>query len=66
MALIDRLVPRLVTKGSITLHIPGKAPRTFGPGGGTHLNVRFADRKVGLDIFRNPRLGLAKPIWKAG
>ena len=60
MSLIGRLVDKLLTRGSITLLLPGKAPRTFGPGGGRHLTVRFADRKVPFDIVRNPRLGVGE------
>ncbi|HEX6604784.1 MAG TPA: cyclopropane-fatty-acyl-phospholipid synthase family protein [Sphingomicrobium sp.] len=60
MSLIGRLVGKLLTRGSITLLLPGKAPRTFGPGGGRHLTVRFADRKVPFDIVRNPRLGVGE------
>ena len=66
MALIGKLIDKLLTKGSITLITPGKAPRTYGPGGGRHLTVRFTDRKVAFDILKNPRLGWAKPIWTAG
>ncbi len=57
MSLIGRLVDKLLTQGTITLLLPGKKPRTLGPGGGKHLTVRFADRKVAFDIVRNPRLG---------
>jgi cyclopropane-fatty-acyl-phospholipid synthase len=60
MSLIGRLVDKLLTQGSITLIMPGKAPRTYGPGGGKHLTVRFMDRKVGFDIVKNPRLGLGE------
>jgi cyclopropane-fatty-acyl-phospholipid synthase len=60
MALIGRLVGKLLTKGSITLKLPGKEPRTYGAGGGEHLTVRFADRKVAFDILKNPRLGLGE------
>jgi cyclopropane-fatty-acyl-phospholipid synthase len=60
MSLIGRLVDKLLTKGSITLLRPGKAPETLGRGGGKHLKVRFADRKVGFDIVKNPRLGLGE------
>ena len=48
MSLIGRLVNTLLSKGSITLITPGKAPETLGAGGGKHLTVRFTDRKVGL------------------
>jgi cyclopropane-fatty-acyl-phospholipid synthase len=60
MALIGRLVGKLLTKGSITLKQSGKEPRTYGAGGGKHLTVRFADRKVAFDILKNPRLGLGE------
>ena len=60
MALIDTLLSKLLKTGSITLNMPGSEPRTFGPGGGKHLTVRFADRRVALDIVRNPRLGLGE------
>ena len=60
MSLIGRLVETLLTSGSITLLLPGKAPRTYGPGGDKHLTVRFTDRKVAFDIARNPRLHLGE------
>ena len=60
MSLIGTLVHKLLTKGSITLLRPGKAPQTFGPGGGKHLTIRFTDKKVAFDILRNPRLGVGE------
>jgi len=60
MSLIGRLVEKLLTKGSITLKLPGKAPETLGRGGGKHLTIRFTDRKVSFDIVRNPRLGFGE------
>lgn len=60
MSLIGKLVDKLLTKGSLTLHLPGRAPQTYGRGGGKHLTVRFTDRKVGFDIVKNPRLGLGE------
>jgi cyclopropane-fatty-acyl-phospholipid synthase len=60
MALIGRLVDKLLTKGSLTLLLPGKPPRTYGPGGGKHLTVRFTDRRVGFDIVRSPARGLGE------
>ena len=32
MALIGKLIGKLLTKGNITLITPGKEPRTYGPG----------------------------------
>jgi len=60
MALIGNLVEKLLSKGSITLKLPGKAPQTYGRGGGRHLTVRFTDRKVAFDILKNPRLGIGE------
>ena len=58
--MIGRLVDKLLKSGSVTLKLPGKPPQTFGPGGGKHLTVRFADRRVAFEIFKNPRLGLGE------
>ena len=60
MSLIGRLVDKLLTMGTITLKLPGKAPRTYGRGDGKHLTVRFTDRKVAFDIVKNPRLGVGE------
>ncbi len=60
MSLIGKLVGKLLTKGTLTLHTPGKPPQTFGPGGGKHLTVRFTDRRVAFDIIKNPRLGFGE------
>src|SRR5690242_17696490 len=60
MSLIGKLIGKLLTKGSITLHLPGKPPHTYGRGGERHLTVRFTDRKVAFDIIRNPRLGFGE------
>ena len=60
MSLIGKLVDKLLKQGSITLLMPGKAPRTFGPGGGQHLTLRLADQATALKIARNPRLGVGE------
>ncbi|HEV2595722.1 MAG TPA: cyclopropane-fatty-acyl-phospholipid synthase family protein [Sphingomicrobium sp.] len=60
MSLIGNLVDKLLTKGSITLKLPGREPRTYGRGEGKHLTVRFTDRRVGFDIVKNPRLGIGE------
>jgi cyclopropane-fatty-acyl-phospholipid synthase len=58
--LIDRFLKLLLPTGKLTLILPGKPPKTYGPGGGKHLTVRFHDRKVALDLVRNPRLAVGE------
>jgi cyclopropane-fatty-acyl-phospholipid synthase len=60
MSLIGRLIDKLLSKGSVTLKLPGKEPRTYGRGGGKHLTLRFTDRKVAFEILKNPRLGIGE------
>jgi len=60
MSLIGKLIDKLLTRGSITLKLPGKPPQTLGRGGGKHLTVRFTDRRVAFDIVRNPRLAFGE------
>src|SRR3954471_4628430 len=60
MSLIGLLIDKLLTTGSITLLMPGKPPRTHGRGGGRHLTIRMADRKVGFDILKSPSLGVGE------
>jgi len=60
MSLIGKLLDRLLKAGSITLVMPDGSRSTHGPGGGRHLTLRFADKRVAFDILRNPRLGLGE------
>ena len=60
MALIERLVGKIVRGGSLALLMPGGRRLEFGPGGGKSLTVRIADRKTAFAIARNPRLGLGE------
>ena len=60
MSLIGRLVGTLVTRGRITLVTPGGKRETYGPGDGKELTVRFADKRVALDLVRNPRLAVGE------
>ena len=60
MSLIGRLVDKLLKAGSITLVMPDGSRSTHGPGGGGHVTLRFADRRVAFDIVGNPRLGLGE------
>src|SRR6476619_1699102 len=65
MALIGRLIDKLLKQGSITLVTPDGRRETYGPGGGKHLTVRFTDSRVGFEILKNPRLGLGETYMNA-
>jgi cyclopropane-fatty-acyl-phospholipid synthase len=56
MSLIGRFIDQLLPVGSITVIEPNGRRGTYGPGGTQHITVRLHDRRVGLEIFRNPRL----------
>jgi cyclopropane-fatty-acyl-phospholipid synthase len=60
MALIEKLVGKIVTKGRLTLVWPDGASNDFGPGGEPELTVRLADRQTAFAIARNPRVGLGE------
>ena len=60
MALINRLIGTLLTKGSLTLVSPDGSRQTYGPGGGKPLTVRFTDKRVAFDLVRNPRLAFGE------
>ncbi len=60
MALIDTLLGKVLTKGRLTIVTPDGKRATYGPAGGDLLTIRVTDRKVLLDIVRNPRLGLGE------
>lgn len=60
MALIGRLIGKLLKQGRLTLVWPDGSRETYGPGGGRSLTVRIADRKVPLELMRSPRLGLGE------
>ena len=56
MSLIGRFIDQILPVGSITLVSADGSKETYGPGGGRHLTVKLHDKRVALDIFRNPRL----------
>jgi cyclopropane-fatty-acyl-phospholipid synthase len=60
MALIGRLISKLLKRGSITIIYPDGKRATYGPGGGETITLRITDRKVLLELVRNPRLGLGE------
>ena len=60
MSLIGKLISKLLKQGSITLVGPDGKRETCGPGGGRQLTIRFTDRRVPLEIIKNPRLGMGE------
>ncbi len=60
MALIGRLIGSLLTSGRLTVVTADGKRETYGPGGGKTMTVRFHDKRVPLEIMRNPRLGFGE------
>ncbi|MCL6683745.1 SAM-dependent methyltransferase [Sphingomonas alba] len=60
MALIEKLVGKIIREGRLVLLMPGGKRLEFGPGGGKTVTVRLADNKTAFAIARNPRLGLGE------
>ena len=60
MALIEKLVGKVIRKGRLNLLMPDGRKLEFGPGGGKELTIRLTDRKAAFAIARNPRLGLGE------
>src|SRR5918997_3505820 len=60
MALIAKLLGALVKRGSLTVIGADGERQTYGPGGAPSLTVRLGDRKVPLDLLRNPRLAIGE------
>ncbi|MGI8610976.1 MAG: class I SAM-dependent methyltransferase [Sphingomicrobium sp.] len=60
MALIGRLIDKLLKKGSVRVITADGKRATYGRGGGKHLTLRLTDAKAPLEILRNPRLGLGE------
>ena len=60
MALIEKLVGKVIKTGRLTLVGPDGRRQEFGPGGGKHLTVRVADRRTAFAIAQNPRIGLGE------
>ena len=60
MALIEKLVGKVIRERRLDLVMPDGRKLDFGPGGGKALTVRLTDRKTAFAIARNPRLGLGE------
>lgn len=64
--LIDKLLARLITKGTLALTHASGATRQFGtPAAGfPDVAIRFADSKVARDILLDPRLGVGEAFME--
>jgi cyclopropane-fatty-acyl-phospholipid synthase len=60
MALIEKLVGKIIRKGRLTILMSDGKTLEIGPGGEPSLTVRLADRKTAFDIARNPRVGIGE------
>ena len=61
MSLIGKLLGTLIKRGRLTLIVSDGLPETFGPDlDATPIIVRFANRRVGFAIARNPRLAFGE------
>jgi len=60
MALIGKLIEKLLKRGSLTIVNSDGSRATYGPGGGKALTIRFLDRKVPFDLIRNVRLAFGE------
>jgi cyclopropane-fatty-acyl-phospholipid synthase len=60
MALIEKLVGKVIRNGRLNLIMPDGRKLEFGPGDDKALTVRLTDNKAAFAIARNPRLGLGE------
>jgi len=62
MALLDRFLNRVITKGKLTIIWHDGTERSFGTPAPEfpEVTMRFTDAKVGRDIALHPRLGFAE------
>ena len=64
MSLIGRLVEKLLTRGSITLLLPGKPPHTFGPGDYGTLPPELQNRVSSARRISNRYPYREEPNWR--
>jgi cyclopropane-fatty-acyl-phospholipid synthase len=60
MSVISRFVDEILPVGSVTVLYPDGKRQTYGQGGGKHFTLRFLDKNVAREIWRNPRLRFAE------
>jgi cyclopropane-fatty-acyl-phospholipid synthase len=58
--MIDRMLGTLIRRGRLNIIFPGGQRQSFGPGEGKAVTIRLHDRKVALDLLRNPRLAVGE------
>ena len=61
MSLIGKLLGTLIKRGRLTLIVADGTPENFGPDREAEpIVIRFADRRLGFEIARNPRLAFGE------
>ena len=60
MRLIGLFLGKLLTRGRLHLIMPDGTRESFGPGGGEEITVRLHDKRVALDIARDPKLAFGE------
>ncbi|HVM37155.1 MAG TPA: cyclopropane-fatty-acyl-phospholipid synthase family protein [Sphingomicrobium sp.] len=60
MDLIGLFLGKLLTRGRLHLIFADGTRRSFGPGGAEEVTVRLHDKRVALDIARDPKLAFAE------
>jgi cyclopropane-fatty-acyl-phospholipid synthase len=68
MAIIDKLIGKVIRKGELTIVYPGGEQKTYGTPepGGRRATVRIRDGKAMRQILRNPRLGIGEAYMDGG
>ena len=57
---LTRLLATLVSRGRLTVHLPGFAPLVLGDGNPPHVTVRFTDRRAVAALMWDPELKLGE------
>ena len=56
LTLIGMFLSKLVTRGRLHVILPDGTLNSFGPGGAEEVTVRLHDKRIALDIARDPKL----------
>ena len=60
MTLLDRMLRQIIQHGTLIIHPPSGAPRTYGNGTGAPVTMRLTDPSLPRRILLNPDLGLGE------